>query len=59
MDHRAGRSSPLWEGGNVVSESGIVELVNENTKEGGGLNTGVGLKLRVDKNDEGGDDGRK
>ena len=42
----------MWEGGNVVAKGGIVNLVKEDTKEGRGLITRVGLKLRVDLDDE-------
>ena len=42
----------MWEGGNVVPESGVVDLVYEDTEEGGGLVTCVGLQLRVDLDDE-------
>ena len=53
MDHRAERPGPLWEGGNVVSESGAINLVNEDAKEGGGIDVRVGLQLRIDVDDEG------
>jgi hypothetical protein len=57
VDHRWGRACPLWEGGNVVSERGVVDLVNEDPEEGGCLVTRVGLQLRVDFDDECGGDG--
>ena len=50
MNNRAGRTSPLWEGGNVVSESGVVNLVNENTEQSGRLVVGIGLELGIDFN---------
>ena len=59
MDYRVGRPGPLWEGGSVVPKGGIINLVNENAEEGGGLVSGVRLKLRVDIDDEGGGDGGK
>jgi hypothetical protein len=55
----AQQSGPLWEGGNVASERGIVDLVNQDAEEGGSLVTRVGLKSRIDLNDECGGDGRK
>ena len=57
--HRGGRSGPFREGWNVGPEGGIVNFVNENAEEGGGLITRVRLELRVDLNDERGHDGRK
>ena len=59
MDNSAGRTSPLREGGNVVSEGGVVDLVNEDTEESGGLVVRVGLELRIDLDDECGGDGRE
>src|SRR5258708_6626678 len=59
MDHRGGRSDPLWESWNVVPEGSVVDFVNKNAEEGGGLVTEVGLKLRVDLDDERGGDGGK
>jgi hypothetical protein len=49
----------LWEGGNVVSEGGVVHLVDEETEESGGLVVRVLLKVGVDLDDECGCDGRK
>ena len=59
MDNSAGRTSSLREGGNVVSEGGVVDLVNEDTEESGGLVVRVGLELRIDLDDECGGDGRE
>jgi hypothetical protein len=42
----------LWEDGNIVSEGGIVDLVNENTEKDGGLVACARLKSRVDLDDE-------
>ena len=52
MDHCAGRAGPLWESRNVVSKSLIVDLVNEDAKEGGSLDVGIGPELRVYFDDE-------
>jgi hypothetical protein len=49
----------LWESGNVVSEGGIIDLVNQNTKKGGGLVIGITLELGVDLNDKCGCDCRE
>ena len=57
LDDRGRRTRPLWEGGSVVSEGGIVDLVDEDTEEGGGLVTRVRLELGLDVEDEGGRDG--
>ena len=57
LDYRARRACPLWEGGSVVSEGGVVDLVDEDTEESGGLITRVGLELRLDVDDEGRSDG--
>jgi hypothetical protein len=37
----------MWEGGNVASEGGIVNLANKNAKEDGSFVVGIGLKLGV------------
>jgi hypothetical protein len=47
----------LWEGGNIISECGVVDLVNEDPEEGSGFVTRVGLELGVDFDDECGRDG--
>ena len=52
LDYRVRRAGPLWEGGSVVSEGGIVDLVDEDTEESGSLVTRVGLELRLDIKDE-------
>ena len=59
MDHRARCPSPLWERGNVSSEGGVVNLVNEDPEEGGGVGIRVGLQLRIDLDDKGRSNGRK
>ena len=57
MDHRAGRSVPLWESGNIISKGGVVDLVNKNTKERGGFVARIRLELGVDLDYERGSDG--
>ena len=59
MYHRARGPSPLWERRNVASEGGVVDLVNEDLEEGGGVGVRVGLQLRIDLDDEGRSNGRK
>ena len=59
VDHRVGWAGPLWEDGNVVSEGGIVDLVNQDAEESCSLVAWVRLQLRVDLNDERGRDGGK
>jgi hypothetical protein len=46
----------LWEGGNVSSECGVVDLVNEDAEEGSSVGVRIGLQLSVDLDDEGGSD---
>jgi hypothetical protein len=38
----------LWENWDIVPEGGVVDLIDENTKEGCSLVVWIGLKLRVD-----------
>ena len=57
LDHSAGRAGPLREGGRVISECSIVDLVDENTGQGSSLFARVGLELRLDVEDEGRSDG--
>ena len=52
LDDRGRRTVPLWESGNIVSEGGVIDLVDEDAKEGGSLVVGIRLKLRVDLNDK-------
>jgi hypothetical protein len=42
----------LWNSGNIISESGVVDLVNEDPEKGGRFGTRVGLKLGVDVDDK-------
>ena len=53
LDYCTERSGPLWENGNLVSKSGVVDLVNEDTEKRGGLVVGIRLELRVDVGGEG------
>ena len=48
LDYRVGRACPLREGGSVISEGGIVDLVDEDAEECSSLITRVGLELRLD-----------
>jgi hypothetical protein len=57
VDHCAGRTLLLWEGGGVVAEGGVVDLVDENAEKGGGLVVRVRLELGDDLDDECGGDG--
>jgi len=57
MNNRVRGARPLWEGGNVVAEGGVVDLVDKNTEEGSGLVVWVRLELRVKFDDECGGDG--
>ena len=52
-------TSPLWGGGNIIAEGGVVDLVNQDTEESGCLFVRVWLELGVDLDDERGSDGRK
>ena len=59
MDHRGRRSGPLRESWNVGPEGSVVDFIDENAEEGGGLVTRIRLELGIDLYDEGGGDGRK
>ena len=52
MDDRGRWSGLLREGRRVFSKGGIVDLVNKDTEEGGGLVTRTRPKLRIDLDDE-------
>ena len=52
-------SGPLRDGGNIISEGGVVNFVDKNTKEGSSLFVGIRLKLRIDLDDECGGDCRE
>jgi len=57
MDNCGWRAGPLRDSGNVAAEGGVVDLVDEDAEESGGLIVGVGLELGVDLDDECGGDG--
>ena len=57
INYRAGRAGPIREGRDDVSKRGIVDLVDQDSQERVGLVVGIGLKLRVDLNNERGGDG--
>ena len=57
MDDRAWRTRPLRDCWNIIAESGVVDLVDEDTEESSGFVVRVGLELRLDLDDEGGSDG--
>ena len=59
VNYCAGRSCPLWEGWNVVTEGSVVYLVDEDTEESCCLVVRVLSELRVDLDDECGCDGRE
>ena len=59
LDYRTRRTSPLWDGGNVIAESGVVHIVEDYTEESGGILVWIRLELGVDLDDEGGSDGRE
>jgi len=53
------RAGPLWKGGRFVSEGGVIDLVDKNAEESGGLVIRVRLEVGVDLDDECGGDGRE
>jgi hypothetical protein len=57
VDYCAGRAGPLWEGGRVVSEGGVIDLVNKDAEESCSLVVRVWFELRADLDDECGGDG--
>ena len=52
LNHRAGRPGPLRDGRDVVSERGVVDLVDEDPEESCGFIVWVGLQLGVELDDE-------
>ena len=46
------RAGPLGDGGSVVAKGGVVNLVDQDPEEGGGLVIRVRLEFRLDINDE-------
>ena len=49
----------MREGGDVVPEGSVVDIVSEDAEEVGGLVPRVGLELRVDLNERGRDSGKR
>ena len=47
----------MWDGRDVIAESGVVHIVEDDTEESSGLLVWVRLELGVDLDDEGGSDG--
>jgi len=58
-DRVCGTGPRRWDCGNVIAERGVVDLVDEDTEEGGCLFVRVLLKLGVDLDDESGSNGGK
>jgi hypothetical protein len=52
VNYRARRAGPLWEGRRVIAEGGVVNFMDKDTEEGGGLVVRVRLELGVDVNDK-------
>ena len=59
LNYRLGGPGPLRKSGRVVSERRVVNLVDEDSEEGGSLVACVGLQLGVDLDDERGGDSRE
>ena len=58
LDYGTRRTSPrLWDGRDVIAESGVVHIVEDDTEESSGLLVWVRLEFGVDLDDEGGSDG--
>jgi len=53
MDDLVWRAGPLRNRWDVVAESGVVHLVDQDAEESGGLFVWVGLELGIDFDDEG------
>ena len=49
----------MRESGSVNTKGGVVDLVDENSEEGGGFIVGVGLELGIDLDDKSGGDSRE
>ena len=52
LDYRVGRACPLREGGSVVSEGGVVNLVDQDAEKSNSLLTSVRPESRLDVEDE-------
>jgi len=59
LNDGARRTSPLRKSGRIVPEGGVIDLVDKDTEEGGGLVVRVWLEMRVDLDDECGGNGRE
>jgi len=57
VNYRVRGACPLWEGGNVVAEAGVIDLMDKDTEESSGIVVRVWLELRLDVDDESGGDG--
>jgi len=54
LDSCIGRTGPLWDCRGVSTKSGVIELVEENAKESGGLFAWVWLEPGMNLDNEGG-----
>lgn len=52
MDQRAGRACLLEKSGNVISECGVIDLVDQDPEESDGLVTRARLEFGVDCDNE-------
>ena len=59
VNNRVRSTGPLWEGGRVVAKGSVIDLVDQDAEEGGGLVIRVRLEVGVDLDDECGGDGRE
>jgi len=59
LDNHVWGTSPLWEGRNVVAKGGVVDLVDQDMEEGGGLVIWIGLEFGIGLDDKGRGYGRK
>ena len=59
LNNRTRGAGPLWNSGSFGTEGSVINLMDEDSEEGGRLLTHVRLKLRLDVDDERGSDRRK
>ena len=60
VNQSAWRAVPLWKSGNIVSECGVIDLIDKDAEEGDSLVARVWLKLRVDLGNKcGGNSGKQ
>lgn len=59
MDDRTWRTGPLWDWRDSAAKGGVIHLIKEHAKEGGGLRVWVRLELGVDVDAKRGGDGRE